>query len=327
MNVNVQTILFGIVAGAASALLFASIASGSPLAILLFYLSSLPIMVAAVGWGHVAGLIAAFVAAFGLAAGFGGLFFLTFLVGVGFPAWWLGYLTLLGRPSGSDPADGIEWYPVGHLVVWAALLGALVVSGTIATFGTDAETFRAALKKLFENILRAQLNQPQGRPLTLPNVSDTDRLLEFFVIAVPAIGAILSTVINLVNLWLASLIVSVSGGLKRPWPRLSAMTFPSYAPGLLAAAVAATFVPGMIGIVAGVLAASLLIAFAVLGLAVLHSITTGVNGRRLILFGVYFVVGLFGWPVLAAALIGLAESSVGIRARFAGRLKPPAAPT
>ncbi len=94
-----QMVLIGISAGAATALLFASVASGSVLSVLLFYLAPLPILIAALGWSHWAALIAAVVASAGLAAVFGGFFFIAFLIGIGLPAWWLGYLALLARPA------------------------------------------------------------------------------------------------------------------------------------------------------------------------------------------------------------------------------------
>ena len=95
----VQVVLIGISAGAATALLFASVASGSALSVPLFYLAPLPILIAAMGWSHWAALIAAVVASAGLAAVFGSLFFIAFLIGIGLPAWWLGYLALLARPA------------------------------------------------------------------------------------------------------------------------------------------------------------------------------------------------------------------------------------
>src|SRR5580704_13027789 len=115
----VQIILIGLAAGVAAALLLASFASGSLLSIVLFYLAPLPVMIAALGWSHIAGLLAALVAATALAAAFGGLFFVAFLIAVGLPAWWLSYLTLLARPAGGAAVGGpaaIEWYPVGRLV-------------------------------------------------------------------------------------------------------------------------------------------------------------------------------------------------------------------
>ena len=57
--VLLQTVLVGLGAGAASALLFASVTSGVILSIFLFYLAPLPIMIAAQGWSHWAGLVAA----------------------------------------------------------------------------------------------------------------------------------------------------------------------------------------------------------------------------------------------------------------------------
>ena len=54
-----QFAIIGIGAGAAAALLFASVTSGSWLSIPLFYLAPLPIMIAGLGWSHWAALTAA----------------------------------------------------------------------------------------------------------------------------------------------------------------------------------------------------------------------------------------------------------------------------
>ena len=73
--------------------------------------------------------------------------------------------------------------------------------------------------------------------------------------------------------------MKVSGRLRRPWPDLSAMTLPGFTPGLLAAAIAGSFLPDLPGMLAGVLAASLFMAYAIMGFAVLHAITRGMGGR------------------------------------------------
>src|SRR5262252_8750344 len=122
---SVQIGLVGLGAGACSALLFALMLSKSVVAIGLFYLSPLPILLVALGWIHWAGLLAAVVAAVSLALALDNFYFLAFLISIGVPAWWLGYLALLARPAGT--ADEIEWYPPGRLVVWSAALGALMV--------------------------------------------------------------------------------------------------------------------------------------------------------------------------------------------------------
>ncbi|MBA1993888.1 hypothetical protein HLX74_25175, partial [Escherichia coli] len=47
----IAILTIGLAAGAASALMFASIISGAAISILLFYLAPLPLMVSALGWG------------------------------------------------------------------------------------------------------------------------------------------------------------------------------------------------------------------------------------------------------------------------------------
>ncbi len=322
----VQIVLIGIAAGAASALLFASVVSGSILSVALFYLAALPLMIAAIGWSSVAGLVAALVAAGGLAAVFGQVLLLAFLLGVGLPAWWLGYLALLARPVAGPAGEALEWYPVGRLVVWAAILGAVVVLIAIPNFGLDADSFRGGLRRVFERVLRAQTGAADDAPLQLPGISDTGRVLDLLVVLIPPVAAVLSTLTSLINLWLAGLIVRLSGRLKRPWPKISAMTFPSYAPALLALAVAGTFLPDLIGIGSGILSASLLVAYALLGLAVMHALTVGINGRGFMLTGTYLTLGLFGWPVLLMALLGLIETLFTLRARLAAKRGPPPKP-
>jgi len=305
-----QLILIGIGAGVATALLFASVASGLLLSIFLFYLAPLPILIAALGWSHWAALVAAVTAAAGLAAFLSPLFFITFLVGIGLPAWWLGYLALLARPV----AGGMEWYPVGRIVVWAALLGAAVVIAVIPNFGFDEESFRSGLRNVFERMLRAQTRASAEAPLSLPGV-DADKLVNFLVAVIPLAGAILATITSLLNLWLAGRIVKISGLLKRPWPSLPDMQFPPFAPALLAVAIAGTFMPGIVGTIAGILSASLSIAYGILGFAVLHSITRAAKARPLLLGTSYAAVFVFGWPVLIVAMLGLADTIFGFRGR------------
>ena len=81
----VQIGLVGIAAGAAAALLFASVTSGVWLSIPLFYLAPLPIMIAGLGWSHWSALVAAVAASAALGVAFGGLFFLAFIAGAGLP--------------------------------------------------------------------------------------------------------------------------------------------------------------------------------------------------------------------------------------------------
>ena len=204
--------LIGIGAGAAAALLFASVASGTLLSIPLFYLAPLPIMIAALGWSHWAALVAALVGAVGLAAVFGTVFFFAFLAGAGVPGWWLGYLAMLARPTTSGTQGGLEWYPPGRLVTWAAILAALMVVGlAIPILGADAATFRASMHDALMGVLRAQAGLEGPDPGSVKNI---ERLVDFLVVAVPPAAAVIATVTGLINLWLAARVVKFSGLLE-----------------------------------------------------------------------------------------------------------------
>ncbi len=298
-----QIILVGLGAGAAAALLFASVVSGSIAAIFLFYLAPLPILIAALGWSHVAGLIAA-ASATAVVVALSGIFFIAVPV-IAFGAWWLGYLALLARPATNGGGGALEWYPAGRLVLWAAVIGTLIVAAAVPNFGTDQQSLQAALRKTYERILRDQ------------------SLVDVLVVAVPPAAAVFSTIINVFNLWLAARVVKISGRLKRPWPDLAAWTLPTSTPAFLAAAIAGSFLPDLLGVLAGAFAASLLMAFAMLGFAVLHAITRGMNTRALVLAAVYAATVVLGWPVLAMSILGLAEAAFNIRGRVARRRGPP----
>src|SRR5579859_5325919 len=169
-----HVLLIGLGAGAAAALLFASVTSGAILSIFLFYLAPLPIMIAALGWSHWAGLLAAAIGALLLGGAFGVLFFGTFLATIGGPAWWLGYLALLGRPVANGGTAQVEWYPPGRLLLWAAVIGAALVAIALMTFGADEAAIREALKKAIDQVLRLQSGAAAGAPVRLPGIDDTD---------------------------------------------------------------------------------------------------------------------------------------------------------
>jgi hypothetical protein len=312
-----QIVLIGVGGGAAAALLFASVVSGSPVATVLYYLSPLPILIAAMGWSHWAALVAVLSAVSGLTAILGIYFATAFLIGVGAPAWWLGYLALLARPATAPAA--VEWYPIGRLVLWAALIGAMVVIVVIPTFGTDKESFQAGLRGAFERAIRLQAPAASG----VPDSPEAKRLIDILVLATPAAAAVVTTLISVVNLWLAGLIVKVSGRLRRPWPDLSSLALPPIAAGLLAATVAGSFLPDLAGILSSVLAGSLLLAYALVGFAVLHAITRSFGNRGLALTGAYAAVVVGVWPLLGVSLLGLADGAFDIRGYVARKGGPP----
>jgi hypothetical protein len=203
------------------------------------------------------------------------------------------------------------------LVFWAALLGSLIVIVGILNIGTDADAFRATLRRGLERVFSMPGRAPGDSSAQAPH-----RLIEFLIGALPPAAAVLATITSVINLWLAARIVKISGRLRRPAPDLPALRLPGYAPAVAALAIAGSFLPGMIGIAAGVLAASTLMAYGILGFAVLHAITRGMGSRPFVLGGVYIAVVVFGWPMLVMTLLGLIDAVLDIRGRAASRRGP-----
>jgi magnesium-transporting ATPase (P-type) len=313
-----RIVLIGLGAGAASALLFASVVSGSPLAALITNFAQLPILIAAIGWTHLGGLAALLFGSAGLTLILGAPVGFLFLITVGLPAWWIGYLVLLARPAEGAEPGALEWYPVGRIVVWTAIVSAAVVMVLLLRHGANMDGVRAALRREIDLFLRLLV------ALRAANVSDAERTREALVLIVPGMKAIWFTLISLINVWLASLVVKVSGRLRRPWPPIALMTFPPLAPAALAGAVGVTFLPELLGLIGSIFVASLLLAYALLGFAVMHFITLGVGGRGLMLAALYFFALLFSWPLLLVmAMLGLIETMLALRARIAARRPPP----
>lgn len=309
--------LIGFGAGAASALMYAAAASGSPLALALLYVAPLPVLIAGVGWRHVAGLIGAVAGALILALAVGPKTGLFFAIAVGLPSWWLAYLALLAR---HDPATGqTEWYPIGRLVVWCALLGAALISATIPLVATDLEAYRAALKEVFTKAFQGA----GGQAPQLPGGQDPQKLINFMATLAPGLAATFWTLSSILNLWLAGRICRASGRLVRPWPDLRRMELPRGAALGLGAGFLGSFLPGIPSLMAELFAATFMVAFMLLGLAVMHVTTMATPARGLILFALYALLMLLPWLGVFLAGLGIAEQLLGIRRRFG---PPPGGP-
>jgi hypothetical protein len=92
----------------------------------------------------------------------------------------------------------------------------------------------------------------------------------------------------------------------------------------LSLALAFCFTGGLLAILAQIVSAALMMAYALTGFAVLHTLTMAMKSRALWLSGTYAVVLVFGWPVLAMVGLGLADAIFGLRQRYLQRRTPPA---
>ena len=311
----VPTALIGLGAGAASALLMATMASRSPLSLMLVLLSPLPIMIAAVGWTHWTALFGALAAALALAIVFGApLWIPIYLVGAGLPAWWLGYLALLAR---SDAEGHVEWYPVGRLLLWCTAIASVIVVIVMWNVRIDEDQFQAALKLALERV--ATEYGASAPDFTKMDIKRVGELIAGFV---PPATAAMITLAYALNLYAAGRAAGLSGRLRRPWPDLSALRFPKLAPATFAVALVLWFMPDTLGLIGGIISGAFIMAYAMLGFAVLHEITRNLGIRPLVLIGAYFVVMAAVWPVFFMTMLGLADTIFDFRKGAVGAQPP-----
>jgi hypothetical protein len=307
-------LIIGAGAGLISAALFASAATATALAGILFYLAPLPICLAGLGWGGMAGLISALTGTAMIGVSLGPGTAAIFALAVAAPTALLSYLALLSRPAAAPQgADhgALEWYPPGRIVGWAALIAGLLAAGLALILGFDQESYRESIRQLLSHSALKELDR-DGTLLTEENIA---RLSVVLARALPAAFAIVWLTVTLFNLWMAGLIVDASGRALRPWPDLHSLELPNALVLVFAIALAASFLPGLPGLLATGLAGALLFAYVLQGLAVIHVYSQSVPLRGLMLTTVYIGILLLGWVAILVAIVGLAEPLLGLRQR------------
>jgi len=103
----------------------------------------------------------------------------------------------------------------------------------------------------------------------------------------------------------------------RPSPELAALDLPLWLSAAFALAAAMTALGGaarFLGINALI---ALVVPFTLAGLGVLHAAVRHLAHPAMALVVFYTLAGLFGWPLLVAAIIGLFEPWLGLRRRLA----------
>ncbi len=310
--------LLAVAAGIISAIVFASATTGALLLrFVLFFLTPLPLYLAGLGIGPVAAVIAAVVATIAILLLTSPVAALVFAVSAGLPAALTTRLALLGR----DDNGQMEWYPLGRIIAAAALFGGLFASLTMVLMGGDMDLLAKAMRSIVEAFVKNEMPQvPGSPPLTDAQITEiSTRALSFL----PWTLAALSLITTLLNLWLAGRITLASGRLTRPWPDLAQFELPAAATVVLVIAIAASFLGGIPGLVAGGFAGAFTMAFALMGLAVAHVVTRGTPWRNFILSALYAALILYtpaATPLLALA--GLAETIFHYRSRGSGTPPP-----
>jgi hypothetical protein len=289
--------------GAVAGGLYLVVLVGSPSGLLLVYLTQFPLFVAGLWLGATAAAIAGLTATLVLFAASDLLAAGLFAALNAVPVTILVRQALLARHQ----ADGrIEWYPPGQLTAWLTVMALAGVGLALVVMGGPAG-------------LLAELRSVVGA--TLDNlgdaaVSERGAFVEAVAVVIPGIVAASWMVMSIINGVLAQGVVARFGANWRPSPELVRLSLPIWLPLLLTAAAIGAAVGGTSRFLAVNTLIVLLVPFGLAGLAVLHAAARRLANPLPLLIGFYVFAGLFGWPFLAIAILGLFETWLGLRRRL-----------
>lgn len=307
-----QIILISIGAGLLSALLFASILTGSLVAIILQIFSQLPLQTVSLTFGPRTSLIAALaaVAALLLVSGLPSQT-LSYALNFAVPALIASYLA--GLKNTDFPDDNLAaWYPIGRILTIVA--GAAVIIFILLSLysGFSPDQAVAAIEAQTLDMFDPAVESGQI-------TSETIRQLAiFFVSLFPFVAAAGLVVMTTVNLILAIRIARRYGTFKRPPTSIQLLDIPRIVHVVALAAVVIIWTSGashpFITAIAG--AASTLVIFS--GFAALHALTSRLASRRIILFATYGSIILFTFPLLLILILGWIDGFLNLRGRVSG---------
>ncbi|WP_062226228.1 hypothetical protein [Aureimonas frigidaquae] len=300
-----SAILVSIAAGLASALLFAGLIGQAAGGLLLPLLTPLPIFIASLGWGSVAGFVSVAVAATAVSAATGSLMVsIPLLVAMGIPAAWIGHLAGLSRLRSDIPAPAndarpaLDWYPLSRILmaIVGAAIAACVILGWIIGFNPQE----------FGPVLAEALGSQAA--LGPDSEAQLQELGALVVRLVPFVQPALLVAMLAGLLYLAAALTRASGKLPRPRDDIpSAAGLPRIALPIFAGALAFSFLDGLVGLLGAVVAGAFGMAFTLVGLAAMHRRTRGMAARGLLLFSAYAAILLLSIPLFAFLILGAVD--------------------
>jgi len=311
-----NSIFVGLAAGLVSAVVLIAAAQGSIAGLIaLIFLAPLPVIIAGLGWGWAAAMVASALAALTLSVLVTPRVAMFHLLAVGLPMVASSYLLLLNRAApqtnatqaGASENTGLEWYPPGRVLGLLAVVAGTLAAASLLTIATSERELEAAL--------RAYIDKFGIKP---PSETDAENFAKLMARSFAPVAATFWMTVACFNLWLGGLITYASGQLARPWPDLSHLMLPREAPLFFLAAVAGSFLQGYPGLIALGFASVFLSAYLIIGLAIIHNITRGNDARVFILIAVYLSLLILNpFSGIIISMIGIAEPVSPIRRRFA----------
>lgn len=297
----------GAACGGLGACLYLAVTLGTPGALVLVYMTQLPLFIAGLWLGAGTAAIAGLTGALILLAASGLVGAALFAALNAVPVVVLVRQALLAQRR----SDGtLVWYPPGLLTAWLTAFALAGIVAALLLFG-GPEGLQSALRGIVAEVLERVAATP---------VPDRDRVAETIATIIPGAVAASWMITSIGNAALAQGVLARFRANWRPSPDLAGLGLPMWLPAALGLAAAATMFGGAPRFVGINMMIALSVPFCLAGLAVLHAAARRLSQPALALVCFYTVAALLGWPFFAVAILGLLESWLGLRRRLA----PPA---
>ncbi len=301
---RLPTAAAAVACGVAAGVLYLAVTLGTPGALILVYMTQLPLFVAGLWLGTAAAALAGLAGSAVLLAASDLLGAALFAVLNAVPVALLVRQALLARRQD----DGkLVWYPSGLLTAWLTGFALAGIAATLFLFG-GPQGLQSALQGLLSDVLERLARRP---------FANRDQIAETLATVIPGIVAASWMVMAAVNGALAQGILARFGANWRPTPDLAGLGLPLWLPVALGLAAGATVLGGMPRFIGINTIIALSVPFCLAGLAVLHMAVRRLTHPAMALVGFYTLAAVFGWPFLAVAVLGLLESWLRLRHRLA----------
>lgn len=306
-----KTLAIGLFAGVAAGLMAAAALRPGAFVLPMLFAAPAAIYIASLGWGTIAGALAA-IAGATVAAFMSGPQAAVVVTALFFaPAAWAGHLANLAQPSADG--RGLLWFPLSGILLRlaAALIAGFIVTGV--ALGYAPAEIEPALRQLLAEIVTAG-----GGVVDDAAIEASARA---YIALLPAVVPGMWLMLHVLVMHLSAIVTARSGVLARPAEDIaSTLALPPAFVGVAAAAGGGMIVLSwpayeIAALVFGVGVAAL----ALVGLAQVHLNSRGKPGRVLLLTLTYAILVVFGFPALVLAVFGAIRS-------MRGPVSPPSPP-
>ena len=309
-----ENIVISVLGGIAAALIFAVVTRGGAGGLMLAHLAPLPIMIIALGYGVRHGASAALLATAILSVYPHPVVGMVYSLMVAGPAW-LACYAASGAPRGRRD------FVTANYPGWAALAPAAIIALVVCLWLIVATLSFGSLDDAL-NPIRARayivLDEMIKDNKSLEGKFDPVALSGSVAMVVPAFIACYTVGIHIVNLWIAGRLTLASGLLTRPWPDIAeGFRLPKAVGAVFLSGLALCLFNGPSAAIGYVITATMGLILSFQGLAVAHARLRDKRNGMILLAGMYFLVGVLGWPLVLFTLVGLIDLLADFRNRKA----------